>query len=40
MKIKWAKLCKTSVYKQLVSGGAGTEIQDYLTPETVFDSLF
>ena len=36
MKIKMGYLCKTLVYKQLVSGGASAEIQNCLTPEAFF----
>lgn len=36
MKIKWAKIWKFLVYKQLVSDQASIKIQNYLTPETFF----
>lgn len=36
MKIQMGYLCKTLVYKQLVSGGASAEIQNCLTPEAFF----
>ena len=39
MKIQMGYLCKTLVYKQLVSGGASAEIQNCLTPEAFFFSF-
>lgn len=36
MKIKWAKIWKFLVYKQLVNDQASIEIQNYLSPEPFF----
>lgn len=40
MKIKWAKIWKFLVYKQLVNDQASIEIQNYLSPEPFFFTFY